>query len=64
MSPDDSDDLTGIIDRRNRSFVVYWSPDTAEHYPDYEKVARFRTEKLATAYTERRLRVPYTQNRS
>ncbi len=55
MSPDDSDDLTGIVERERRMFVVLWSPDSAEDSPSYEEVARFRSEKLANAYLERRL---------
>lgn len=58
MSPhDDSEDLTGIVVRERRAFVVLWSPETAGDSPDYEEVARFRTERLAKAYLERRLRV-------
>jgi predicted nucleic acid-binding Zn-ribbon protein len=56
MSPDDSDDLTGIIEREKWAFVVLWSSDAAEHSPEYEEVARFRSEKLAKAYLDRRLR--------
>jgi hypothetical protein len=46
MSPDDSEDLTEVIANENETFIVYWSPETAEHEPDYCELGRFssRTE--------------------
>jgi hypothetical protein len=41
MSPDDSDDLTEIVSEENGAFVVYRSPETAEHDPDYRELGRF-----------------------
>lgn len=52
MSPYESDDLTEIICECRGRFVVLRSPDTAEHYPDYEEVACFPTRKEAEAFLE------------
>jgi hypothetical protein len=43
MSPDDSDNLTYVIERRAGMYVVLWSPETAEHSPDYRELASFPT---------------------
>ena len=43
MSPDESDDLTEIIAKEGKAFVVYWSPETAEHHADYRELGRFST---------------------
>jgi hypothetical protein len=43
MSPDESDDLTKIVIRDGGFFVAYWSPVTAEHYPDYREMGRFNS---------------------
>lgn len=43
MSPYDSDELTMLIEEEGKKFVVFWSPETAEHYPDYRELGRFRT---------------------
>ena len=50
MTPYDSEDLTDIIEQYDGQFVVLQSPDTAEHEPCYEEVARFDTLEAATAY--------------
>lgn len=50
MSPSDSDDLTEIIEPRDGAFVVLWSPETAEHDPDYRELGTFRTETEAEAF--------------
>ena len=44
MSPFESDDLTVIIEDRGGEFAVLLSPETAEHDPDYRKLASFATE--------------------
>lgn len=49
MSPHDSDDLTVVIERRNRLFVVYRSPASAAHGPDYKLVGDFLTLARAEA---------------
>ena len=54
MSPYDSDDLTEIIEGREGQFLVYRSPACAEHYPNYEGVAKFPTLKQAETYLELR----------
>jgi hypothetical protein len=49
MSPHESDDLTELIEPDGREFVVLWSPETAEHEPEYCELGRFST--LAEAQT-------------
>ena len=34
MSPYDSEELTTLIEEEGKEFVVFWSPETAEHEPD------------------------------
>lgn len=50
MSPTDSKDLTDIILKEGRNYVVLRSPKSAGHYPDYCEIARFRTRKCAEAF--------------
>jgi hypothetical protein len=50
MSPDKSDDLTEVIEREGRGYVVCWSPESAEHDPDYRELGRFPTRQLAEAF--------------
>jgi hypothetical protein len=52
MSPADSEDLSGIVVRSDRDFVVLRSPDTAEHCASYEELGRFPTRKQARAFLE------------
>jgi hypothetical protein len=50
MSPDKSDDLTEIIERDGRKYVVLRSPATAEHDPSYLELGRFPTQRQAEAF--------------
>ena len=50
MSPLDSDDLTQIIKEDQDEYVVLWSPETAEHKPDYQELGRFATRELAERF--------------
>jgi len=50
MSPRESDDLTEVIERRGRDYVVLWSPETAEHDPSYCELGRFPSLKQAEAF--------------
>ncbi len=50
MSPYDSEDLTEVIEARDGSFLVLWSPETAEHDPNYRELGAFPTRKQAEAY--------------
>jgi hypothetical protein len=50
MSPDKSDDLTEVIERDGRYYVVLWSPETAEHDPNYRELRRFSSRKQAEAF--------------
>lgn len=49
-SPHKSEDLTTLIEREGRQFVVRWSPETAEHDPDYRELGRFNTRKQAMEF--------------
>ena len=50
MSPFKSDDLTTVIEFENNLFVVRWSPETAEHDPDYRELGAFPTRQQAEAF--------------
>lgn len=50
MSPSESDDLTEIIVSRGNQVVVLWSPETAEHDPDYRELGRFPSRDKALAF--------------
>jgi hypothetical protein len=50
MTPVESDDLTHIIERRDHEFVVLWSPETAEHDPDYRELGTFPNRRQAEAF--------------
>ncbi len=50
MSPYQSADLTEIVEPEGDMFVVFRSPDTAEHKPGYVAVGRFPTEDEARAF--------------
>jgi hypothetical protein len=50
MSPFDSEDLTEFVVEERGQFVVLRSPDTAEHDPDYEELARFPTRAKAEEF--------------
>jgi hypothetical protein len=50
MSPCHSDDLTKVVAKIARLFVVFRSPASAEEAPEYEEIASFRTLKKADAY--------------
>ena len=41
MSPYESDDLTETSEWRANEVVLFMSPDSAEHFPDYRQVAVF-----------------------
>lgn len=50
ISPYDADDLTFLVEKRGRRYVVLRSRDTAEHTPDYMEIGEFATRELAAAY--------------
>jgi hypothetical protein len=50
MTPYESDDLTEVIQRRGDKFVVLWSPETAEHDPDYCELGQFPTRAQAKTF--------------
>ena len=53
MTPYKSDDLTTVIEQDGQAFVVLWSPETAEHEPDYCELDSFPTREQAEAYVTR-----------
>jgi LmbE family N-acetylglucosaminyl deacetylase len=50
MSPAKSDDLTQVVKKNGADYVVLWSPETAEHHPDYRELGRFATRREAEAF--------------
>jgi hypothetical protein len=50
MSPYESDDLTEVIAADGDEFVVLWSPETAEHDPEYCELGRFSSLPQAEAF--------------
>lgn len=50
MSPCKSDDLTKVIEREGRDYVVLRSPETAGYDPDYHELGRFWSRKQAEAF--------------
>jgi hypothetical protein len=50
MSPYKSDDLTTVIEPEGKTFVVLWSPESAEQGPDYCELGSFPTRKAAEAF--------------
>ena len=50
MSPYESDDVTEIIEEQEGEYIVYRSPSTAEHHPDYERIGKFPTLSQAETY--------------
>jgi hypothetical protein len=52
MSPYHSIDLTAIIQEHRGKLLVYKSPDSAEHSPDYDLIAEFCTREGAMDYVK------------
>jgi len=50
MSPCDSEELTTLIEVEGKEFVVFWSPETAEHDPDYRELGRFPSREKALEF--------------
>ena len=50
MSPFKSENLTEIIERRRNGYAVLWSPETAEHYPDYRELGIFPSKAEAEIF--------------
>src|SRR3974377_1333727 len=50
MTPYERDDLKKKSEEREGQFIVYRSPASAEHYPNYECIAKFPTLKHAETY--------------
>jgi hypothetical protein len=50
MSPSDSDDLTYVIKMCRGEYIVLWSPETAEHDPDYRELGSFPSREQALAW--------------
>lgn len=50
MTPASSEDLTTVIAKEDNEFIVLWSPETAEHDPNYRELGRFPSEEQAIAF--------------
>jgi hypothetical protein len=50
MSPYDSEDLTEVVEPVGDEFIVLWSPETAEHEPDYCELGTFSSRAEAEAF--------------
>jgi hypothetical protein len=50
MVPYGAQELTFLVMRQGDVYVVFRSPGTAEHTPDYEEIGEFSTRELADAY--------------
>lgn len=57
-SPSCSEDLTYIVAEEDSSFLVLFSPDTAQHKPNYQEVARFGTKEKALVYVAAAINAP------
>jgi len=45
-----SEELTTLIEEEGKEFVVFWSPETAEHDPDYRELGRFPSREKALEF--------------
>jgi hypothetical protein len=50
MTPHESEELTTLIEEEGKEFVVLWSPETAEHEPDYRELGRFPSREKALEF--------------
>jgi hypothetical protein len=50
MTPYESEELTTLIEEEGKEFVVLWSPETAEHDPDYCELGRFPSREKAEEF--------------
>jgi hypothetical protein len=41
---------TTLIEEDGKEFVVFWSPETAEHDPDYRELGRFPSREKALEF--------------
>jgi hypothetical protein len=46
----ESEELTTVIEHVGKEFVVLWSPETAEHDPDYRELGRFPSREKALEF--------------
>jgi hypothetical protein len=50
VTPHESEELTTVIEKQGNEYVVLWSPETAEHDPDYRELGRFPTQEKAIEF--------------
>jgi hypothetical protein len=50
MTPYGSEELTTLIEEEDGQFVALWSPETAEHNPDYRELGRFPSREKALEF--------------
>jgi len=50
MPPQQSEEVTTVIETDRDEYVVLWSPETAKHQPDYRELGRFPSRAKAIAF--------------
>jgi hypothetical protein len=50
ITPHTSENLTTLIEKNGNGYIVLWSPETAEHKPDYRELGRFVTKEQAVDF--------------
>ena len=50
MSPQQSEEVTTVIETDRDEYVVLWSPETAKDEPDYRELGRFRSRAQAIEF--------------
>jgi hypothetical protein len=53
MTPYQSEELTTLIEQEGNEFIVLWSPETAEHDPNYRELGRFPSREKALGVSQR-----------
>jgi hypothetical protein len=48
--PDQSEEMTTVIETDGGDYVVLWSPETAKDEPDYRELGRFPSRALAVEF--------------
>ena len=44
------EELLTLIEEEGKEYVVLWSPETAEHDPDYHELGRFHSREKALEF--------------
>jgi hypothetical protein len=51
--------VTGFIEEEAREYVVYISPASAEHEPDYREIGRYMSKQIAEKIMTRRIEMEW-----